>query len=80
MRMDILQGKGIRRTFLGVEAHRYPLDDADIVHGALLVKVGEGDMAVLLIDLDRRDGRGDFLDQGQILFQIIFICPVDQLL
>ena len=47
--MDILQGKRVAYTFLGIKAHRYSLHGPDVVHGTLLLKIGKGNMAVLLI-------------------------------
>lgn len=36
MGMDILQGKGVHRTFLGIKTDRNALYDTDIVYGTLL--------------------------------------------
>ena len=36
MGMDILQGKGVHCTFLGIKADRNALYDTDIVYGTLL--------------------------------------------
>ena len=70
MLMDVCQGKGIRSAFLGIKAHRQALYRADIVNSAFLVKIGQGDMAFILIDSDRGDRRGDFLDESQSVFLV----------
>ncbi len=41
MLMDIPQSECIHSTFLCVKAYRDTLDRTDIVHGALLIKVGK---------------------------------------
>lgn len=38
MGMDILQGKGIHRTFLGIKAYRDPLYCTDIINSTLLLE------------------------------------------
>ena len=80
MGMDILQGKGVHRTFLGVKTHRNALYRADIVHGTLLFEKGQGDLAALLIHFDRGNGGGDLLDQRQPGLGIFFIGAVDHIL
>ena len=65
MGMDILQGKGVHRTFLGIKTDRNALYDTDIVYGTLLFEKGQGDLAALLIHFDRGNGGGDLLNQGQ---------------
>ena len=60
--MDIVKRKGVHRTFFGIETDRNPLDSPDIIHRTLLVKIGQRDVAALLINGNRRDGRGDLLD------------------
>ena len=39
MRMNILQGKGVHRTFLGIKADRNALYDTDIVYGLSLIHI-----------------------------------------
>ena len=78
--VDVLQRKGTDRTFLCIEAHRDPLDSANVIHGALHIEISQCDMAAGLIDLDGRDGRGDLLDQRQSLFPVALVGTVDELL
>ena len=80
MGMDILQGKGVHRTFLGIKADRNALYDTDIVYGTLLFEKGQGDLAALLIHFDRGNGGGDLLNQGQTGLGIFFIGAVDHIL
>ena len=78
--MNICEGKGVLCAFLCVEADGQPLHRPDIVYRTLLVKIGQGDVPVLLVDADGSDGCGDFLDERKPVFPVFFICPVDQLL
>ena len=80
MLMDILQGKGIRGAFLGIEADRDALDCADVIHRALLVEIRFFDQTGLLIKFQGSDRGGDLLDQGQAVLLIFFIGAVDQFL
>ena len=76
--MDIGQGKRIHGAFFGVETYRQPLNSTDIVNGTLLVKIGECDMPLVLVDLNRRDRRRDLLNERKACFLIFVICPVNQ--
>ena len=78
--MDVLQTEGIRLAFLGIKADRNPLHGADIVNGALLVKVCQRDVPGFLIEIDRRDRCRNLLDQRQMFFLLLFIGPVEQFL
>ena len=80
MRMDICQRKGVRTAFLGIKADRDSLYCSDIIYGTALFKICQGDVPVFLVHADRGNGSGDFLDQCQSLFPVLFICPVYQLL
>ena len=80
MLMNVGEGKGVLRAFLRVEADGQALHRTDIVHRTLLVKIGQGDVPVFLVDADGRDGRGDLLNEREPAFPVFFICPVDQLL
>ena len=78
--MDVRQGKCVCRAFLCVEADRDALHHAQVVDRALLVKIGQSDMARLFLNVDGRDRRRNLLNQGKPLFPIVFNCLVDQLL
>ena len=80
MGVDVLKSKGLRGALLGVEADRNPLDRPDVVYGTLLLKIGQRDMTMLLVDLDGSDRGRHFLNQRQPLFPVHFICPVDEVL
>ena len=71
--MDILEREGIRFAFFGVKTYRDALDGSDIVHRTDLVKIGQCDVAVFLIDLYRRDGGRDLLDQGKPQFRLALV-------
>ena len=79
VRVDILEWKRTHRTFLRVKAYRNPLNRADIVDRTFHIEVRQRDMAALFIDLDGRDRGRDLLDQGQLLFPVTVIGPVDQI-
>ena len=78
--VHILQGKGVRRAFLGVKADGDSLNRPDIIHRTDLVKICQCNMPVLLVDLHRSNGGGDLLDQCQVQFLVTFVCTVDQIL
>ena len=75
--MDVLQRKRIRRALLCVKAHGKPLDGAYVVDGALLLKIGKGNLSILFVYLEGRDGGGNLLDQGKARIGVSFVCPVD---
>ncbi len=77
--MDILKRKGIRRALLCIEADRDSLYHANVVHRTFLVEISKRDMPARLVDIDGGDGGRHLLDQRQPVFQIFFICPVDQI-
>ena len=78
--MDILQGKCGDSGFLGVKADGNPLNRPDIVHRALLVKIGQGDVPAGLVDLDGGNGSGHLLDQRQLFLPVAVVGMIDQLL
>ena len=63
--VDIRQWKGIGSTFFGIEADGNPLYDTDIIDGTFLIEIGQSDVAAFLLDLNRLNGSGNFLDQCQ---------------
>ena len=63
-----------------IKADGYALDDADIVHGASLVKIGEGDLPFFLVHAKRLDGRRDLLDQCQMSIPVAVDRGVDHFL
>ena len=77
--MNIMEWKTIRRTLLGIEADRYALNDTDIIHGTLFIKVSQGDMPGLLINVDRCDRCRYLLNQGQMIFQIDLVSSIDKI-
>ena len=80
MPVDILEGKPVRGTFLGIKANRDPLDYANIIHCAFLAKISQRDMPGGFINTNRRYGCGNFLDQCQAVFKVLFVCPVNKVL
>ncbi len=80
MRMDVLQGKGVRRAFLCVEADGKPLYRPDVVNRTLLLEIGQRDLPALLVYPDGSDGGGHLLNQGKARIRILFVCPVDHIL
>ena len=74
--MDIVQRESVLPAFLCIKGKRYALDYADIIHGAFLVEICQRDMPGFLVNGNRRDGRGDFLDQGQVLHCVTMVCMV----
>ena len=77
--MNILEGKGIAVAFLGIKAHRKPLDSSDIIHSTFLLKISQRNMPVLFVDLNRSDGGGHLLNQCKPLLPVFFIGPVYKL-
>jgi hypothetical protein len=65
MFMDILQREGVGIAFLGIKAYRNPLDNAYVVYRRLLIKVSQGDLMLVMIDINGRNGRRDLLHQSQ---------------
>ena len=80
MGMNIGQRKGIRAAFFCIEAYRDPLYCSDIIHRTLLFKICQCDVTVIFIHTDRCDRCGNFLDQCQSFFPVLFIGPVYQFL
>ena len=74
------RGKSRCTAFLGIKAYGNPLNRPDIVHGTLLVKISQSDVPAGLINLDRCDGRGDFLYQGKLFLPVAVIGTVNQIL
>lgn len=75
--VDILQGKGGYRALFGVKAYGDSLNRSYIVHGALLIKVGQGDMPGLLVYGNGRNGGRDFLNESQFSLPIYFIAVIN---
>ncbi len=76
MLMYILKGKGIYGAFLSIETNRYSLHYSDIVHRTFLVKIGKRNVPAFFVYIDRRNGRRNFLNKRQTVFQIFFIRSV----
>lgn len=66
--MDILKRKRVGMAFLGIKTDRYTLNHTDIIYRALLIKIGKGNTACLLIDFNRCDRGRYFLYQSQSVF------------
>ena len=77
MCMDICKWERIRIAFLRIEADRNSLYGTDIIDRTFLFKVSKGDVPCLLVNIDRGDRRRNLLYQCQMIFQILFICPVN---
>ena len=77
--MDILKGKCLYRAFLGIKTHRNPLYGPDIIHGTLLVKIGQGDVAAGLVNFNGGDGSRYLLYQSQLLFPLQIVGMVNQI-
>ena len=71
MSMDILQRESLLGAFLSIETYRDPLYGADIINGALLIEIGERDMAGLLVKLNQGGGRRYLLDQRHSVLCLI---------
>ena len=80
MRMKISKGKGPLRAFLRVKADRNSLDDTDVVHGGLLIKVSQIDLVQPLVHADRGDGGRNLLDERKMLLPVALHREIDQLL
>ena len=78
--VDVRKGKGIHGTLLGVEADRYALHCADIVHGALLLKIGQPYGPAVAVEFHGGYRCGYLLNESQVTFQIFFICAVNEVL
>ncbi len=78
MLVNILEGKTVDGTLLGIEADGNPLHGSNIVNRAFLVEVGKGNVSGGLVYVDGGNGRGNFLYQRKAVFKIFFICPVDK--
>lgn len=76
--MDVLQGKKVAVTFLGVKADRNPLYYPDIIDGTFFVKICQSNVSGILINVDRRDGCRYFLNQTKITILVNIICAVDK--
>ena len=77
VRMNVLQRKGRGFYLLCVKANRISLYNTDVVNGTFLFKIRKCNVPALLIQLNRRDRRRNFLNQTQILFFIGFVRPID---
>ena len=80
MLVYILKRKSVRGTLLSIEADGNPLYHAYIVHGAFLVKIGQGDMSVFLIYINRFDRGWNLLDQSQPAVPVFFVGVIDKIL
>lgn len=78
MLVYILKRKSVRGTLLSIEADGNPLYHAYIVHGAFLVKIGQGDMSVFLIYINRFDRGWNLLDQSQPAVPVFFVGVIDK--
>ena len=76
--VDIRQWKGIGSTFFGIDADGNPLYDTDIIDGTFLIEIGQSDVAAFLLDLNRLNGSGNFLDQCQMTFPVLFNGKINQ--
>ena len=80
MFMNILQGKSIHGTFLCIEAYGNSLHRTDIVYRTFLLKVGQRNLAMFPVHLNRSNGCGHLLNQRKTGIGILIICSVNHIL
>src|SRR5699024_4828035 len=78
--MDILKRKNIRSTFFGVKTYWNPLHNTNIIHGAFLIKIRQGNIPSFFIKPYRLDRRRNLLYQSQVLTAVFFIGIIYQFL
>ena len=80
MGVDICQRKRLGAAFFCVKADRNSLYCTYVVNGTSLVKVGQGNVAAVLVHAYRSDGGRDLLHKGKSLFPVLFVGSVYQVL
>ena len=74
--MDVCEGEGVCGAFFGVKAYGDSLYCSNVVYGASLFEVGQGDMTVFFVHSDGGDGCWDFLDECKFFFSVLFVGAV----
>ena len=77
VRMNILQGKSIHGTFLGIKAYRDSLHGTDVVYGTLLFEKSQCDLPAVFIHFDGGNRSRNLLYQRQSGLRVFFIGTVD---
>ena len=78
--MYIGKGKRVGITFFCIKAYWDSLYCSNIIDRTALVKIGQRDLAVILVHSYRSDRCRDFLNERQSLLLIAFIRPVNKIL
>ena len=79
MFMYILKGVSIGGAFFGIKANGKSLYNTNIIYGTLLIKIGQSNMTVFLVNFQRRNRCWYLLDQCQLALCIFFVGSIDQI-